>query len=48
MSSIVVVKSVVIMNSVVLDCDVEVGEIGERRLMGAWSVGYLSKGNEEL
>lgn len=48
MSSTVVVKPAVIMNSVALDCDVEAGEIGERRLMGAWPAGHLPKGNEEL
>lgn len=48
MSSTVVVKPAVIMNSVALDRDVEAGEIGERRLMGAWPAGHLPKGNEEL
>lgn len=48
MSSAVVVKPVVVMNSIALDHDVEAGEMWERKLMGTWAAGHLPKGNEEL
>lgn len=48
MNSAAVVKPAIRINSITLDHGVEADELWERRLMGAWPVGRLTKANEEL
>lgn len=48
MSSAVVVKPTIVINCIVSVFDLEAGELRERRLMGAWPAGHLTKRNKEL